>query len=69
MKYLDNQPLVGINPDVKEYEGVLLPFSVNDLYKVIIVVSTLLGEDVIKVLIIPLSAKYCQINISKCIKI
>ena len=36
LKYLDNQPLVGINPDAKEYEGVLLPFGINDLYKVII---------------------------------
>lgn len=27
MKYLDNQPLIGVNPDVKRWDGVLLPFE------------------------------------------
>ena len=35
LKYLDRQPLIGINPDVREYEGVLVPFSINDLSKII----------------------------------
>ncbi|MBU5316367.1 sugar kinase [Clostridium bornimense] len=35
LKYLDKQPLIGINPDVREYEGVLVPFSINDLSKII----------------------------------
>ncbi len=28
-KYLDGQPIVGINPDPSRYDGVLLPFTVN----------------------------------------
>ena len=31
MKYLDGQPLVGVNPDVKRWEGQLLPFEAGDL--------------------------------------
>jgi NAD kinase len=31
MKYLDSQPLIGVNPDPSRYEGILLPFSVDDL--------------------------------------
>lgn len=27
MKYLDGQPLVGVNPDAKRWDGVLLPFE------------------------------------------
>lgn len=27
MKYLDGQPLIGMNPDVKRYDGVLLPYE------------------------------------------
>ncbi|MDE7252802.1 MAG: sugar kinase [Acetatifactor sp.] len=27
MKYLDGQPLVGVNPDTKRWDGVLLPFE------------------------------------------
>jgi NAD kinase len=34
MKYLNDQPLLGVNPDVKRWDGVLLPFQVNDLPKV-----------------------------------
>jgi len=30
MKYLDGQPLVGINPDPHRYDGVLLPFEAGD---------------------------------------
>ncbi len=35
LKYLKGQPLVGINPDPKRNEGVLLPFAVADLPKVL----------------------------------
>jgi NAD kinase len=35
VKYLDGQPLVGVNPDPTRWEGVLLPFEVDDLKKVI----------------------------------
>jgi NAD kinase len=31
MKYLDGHPLIGLNPDAKRYDGVLLPFRANDL--------------------------------------
>jgi len=31
LKYLDGQPLVGINPDPGRYDGVLLPFESRDL--------------------------------------
>ena len=31
MKYLDGQPVVGVNPDPERWEGVLLPFTVPDL--------------------------------------
>ncbi len=31
LKYLDGQLLLGVNPDVKRWEGVLLPFTVADL--------------------------------------
>ncbi|HLG83857.1 MAG TPA: sugar kinase [Bradyrhizobium sp.] len=31
MKYLDGHPLIGLNPDAKRYDGVLLPFVAGDL--------------------------------------
>ena len=31
LKYLDGQPLVGVNPDPDRYDGVLLPFRATDL--------------------------------------
>lgn len=31
LKYLDGQPLVGVNPDPKRYDGQLLPFQVQEL--------------------------------------
>lgn len=31
LKYLANQSLIGVNPDPNRWEGVLLPFKVNDL--------------------------------------
>lgn len=31
LKYLDGQPLVGVNPDKKRWDGVLLPFEVQDI--------------------------------------
>ena len=31
MKYLDGQPLIGVNPDSARYDGVLLPFGTDDL--------------------------------------
>lgn len=33
LKYLDGQPLIGVNPDPARWEGVLLPFSVGELGK------------------------------------
>jgi NAD kinase len=32
LKYLDQQPVIGLNPDPEHLEGVLLPFYVPDLY-------------------------------------
>lgn len=37
MKYLDGHPLIGLNPDAKRYDGILLPFVPRDL-------PALLGE-------------------------
>ena len=34
LKYLDGHPVVGVNPDVKRWEGVLLPFVGKDIRKV-----------------------------------
>lgn len=31
LKYLDQQPVIGVNPDPDRWEGVLLPFTVDDL--------------------------------------
>lgn len=31
MKYLDSQPLIGVNPDPCRWDGILLPFKVPDL--------------------------------------
>ena len=31
MKYLDGQPLVGVNPDAARWDGVLLPFAPRDV--------------------------------------
>lgn len=35
LKYLDSQPVIGVNPDPARWEGVLLPFSVSDLPRVV----------------------------------
>jgi NAD kinase len=34
LKYLDGQPVVGVNPDPGRWEGVLLPFEVSELRRV-----------------------------------
>jgi NAD kinase len=31
MKYLDGHPLIGLNPDARRYDGILLPFVARDL--------------------------------------
>lgn len=35
MKYLDGQPLIGINPELSRWDGVLLPFEPNQLADVL----------------------------------
>lgn len=35
MKYLDGQPLIGVNPDVKRWDGVLLPFEAGQLGQIL----------------------------------
>ena len=35
MKYLDGQPLVGVNPEASRWDGVLLPFAPGDLRSLI----------------------------------
>jgi NAD kinase len=35
LKYLDGQPLIGLNPDPARYDGQLLPFQVKDLAKIV----------------------------------
>ncbi|MHA7964181.1 diacylglycerol kinase catalytic domain-containing protein [Paenibacillus sp. CAU 1782] len=34
LKYLQEQPLIGVNPDPGRWDGVLLPFAVGDLRKI-----------------------------------
>jgi len=36
LKYLESQPLIGVNPDPKRWEGNLLPFNAWDLEKIIV---------------------------------
>ena len=42
MKYLDGQPLIGINPDPDRWDGVLLPFEAGDLQRVL---PKVIGKD------------------------
>ncbi len=35
MKYLSGQPLLGVNPDAKRFDGILLPFQPRDLDKLL----------------------------------
>lgn len=35
LKYLQNQPLIGVNPDPERWDGVLLPFTAGDLRRVV----------------------------------
>jgi len=35
LKYLDGQPLIGVNPDPKRYDGQLLPFQVKHLRRLL----------------------------------
>jgi len=35
LKYLEGQPLVGVNPEPSRYDGLLLPFQVGDLAKIL----------------------------------
>jgi len=35
VKYLAGQPVIGVNPDPQRWEGILLPFQVTDLVKVV----------------------------------
>ncbi len=46
MKYLDGQPLIGVNPDPARWDGVLLPFTAQDLEQ--IVPEVLMGRRPIK---------------------
>lgn len=35
MKYLNSHPLIGINPDIRRWDGVLLPFEPGDLARIL----------------------------------
>jgi NAD kinase len=35
LKYLNGQPLIGVNPDPRRYDGLLLPFQVKDLAMIV----------------------------------
>src|SRR5690606_24772390 len=35
LKYLSGQPVIGVNPDPRRWDGVLLPFAVPDLRKIV----------------------------------
>lgn len=41
LKYLDGQPVIGVNPDPHRWDGILLPFTVEDLS--VVVKEVLLG--------------------------
>jgi NAD kinase len=36
VKYLDGQPVIGVNPDPRRWDGQLLPFSVHDLPSIVL---------------------------------
>lgn len=40
MKYLDDHPLIGLNPDPARHDGILLPFAPRDLAKLLPEVAT-----------------------------
>lgn len=46
LKYLDGQPVLGVNPDPSRWDGLLLPFGVGDLEKVL--PETMAGKRTIK---------------------
>lgn len=46
LKYLDDQPLIGVNPDPKRWDGVLLPFEVGDVARIL--QKTLKGVQAVK---------------------
>ncbi len=35
LKYLDGQPLIGVNPDIRRFDGVLLPYEPGDLQRLL----------------------------------
>lgn len=35
LKYLSNQLLIGVNPDASRWDGILLPFEINDLQTIV----------------------------------
>jgi NAD kinase len=35
LKYLSNQPVIGVNPDPSRWDGILLPFKVKDLKSIV----------------------------------
>jgi len=35
LKYTDGQPVIGINPDPRRYDGTLLPFAIEDLDRIV----------------------------------
>ena len=41
MKYLDGQPLIGVNPDTNRWDGVLLPFEADQLKDILPKVAAL----------------------------
>ena len=34
-KYATNIPIIGVNPDTSRYDGVLLPFEINNIYNIV----------------------------------
>lgn len=40
MKYLKGHPLIGVNPDIRRWDGVLLPFEPGDLERILPAVIT-----------------------------
>ncbi|WP_341278044.1 sugar kinase [Paenibacillus sp. FSL H8-0537] len=61
LKYLDRQPLIGVNPEPQRWEGVLLPFTVGDLR--LLIPEVLRGKRRVQ----PVTLAMAQLNNGQCL--
>jgi hypothetical protein len=62
LKYTDGQPVIGVNPDPDRFDGVLLPFKVADLEKVVMEVFA--GRRLLK----PVTMAEACLNDGRCLR-